>query len=196
MSPLIFAVSGKARHGKDTISDYLVEKYGFKKFTLAEPIKEICRTVFTFSDNQLYGDLKDVVDDRWSVSPRQCFQFIGTELFREQIGKLLPECGNSIWTKCLIEKIKLHIIDNPMALIVISDVRFENEWTEFSKLFDGCYCIRVNNPRVKTVSEHVSEKMAWSCDIHIENDGTISDLFKKVDSLVENLAYVKDNTNT
>ena len=36
--PKIIGISGRKYHGKDTIGDYLVNKYGYKKIAFADPI--------------------------------------------------------------------------------------------------------------------------------------------------------------
>lgn len=182
--PLIIGVSGQARHGKDTISDYLVTNYGFTKLFLAQPIKEVCQTIFSLNEEQLYGELKEVVDIRWGISPREILQFVGTELFRNRIGDLLPEVGDAIWVKCLIEKVKSIIERDPGALIVISDVRFLNEWQEISKLPYKKHCIRVYNPRIVSKTQHVSEKLDWLADSKLENAGTILELYAKIDEFM------------
>lgn len=52
---LIIGLSGLAGSGKDFIADLLVEKYEFAKLALADPLKRICKEVFDFSDQQLWG---------------------------------------------------------------------------------------------------------------------------------------------
>lgn len=55
-----------ARAGKDTIADYMVQEHGFRKTSFATALKEgIGRGVFGFSDNQLYGDEKEEIDEFW-----------------------------------------------------------------------------------------------------------------------------------
>lgn len=44
--------------GKDTLADYLSEKYCGVKVALADPIKRICQAVYDFSDEQLWGKSK------------------------------------------------------------------------------------------------------------------------------------------
>ena len=184
--PIVLAVSGKARHGKDTVADYLVKTYGFEKYAVANPIKEICKEVFSFDDSQVYGDNKETVDPRWGVSPRKCMQFIGTELFRDRIGGLLPQIGSDIWIHCLVNKLSDVFKENPNALIVVSDVRFENEWKSLKSRLKGAYSVRINNPRVADpLTYHVSENMEWGVDFGVENNGTLPDLYQKVDNLVD-----------
>ena len=79
--PKVIGIAGRKYNGKDTIGDYLVKNYGYKKIAYADPIKEICKEMFGFNNEQLYGSLKESNDGFWNVSPRKLMQFIGTELF-------------------------------------------------------------------------------------------------------------------
>lgn len=65
----IVGVSGQAGSGKDTVADYLVEKYGFTKIALADPIKHFGYHVFGFTEDQLWGpsDQRNAVDARYST---------------------------------------------------------------------------------------------------------------------------------
>jgi len=52
---MIIGVAGNAGSGKDTVADHLVKHHGFVKVALADPLKRICREVFDFSEEQLWG---------------------------------------------------------------------------------------------------------------------------------------------
>lgn len=55
-----------AQSGKDTAADYLANEYNFKKLSFATALKEgIGRGVFGLNDRQLYGDLKEEIDEFW-----------------------------------------------------------------------------------------------------------------------------------
>ena len=66
---IIIGLLGKKRSGKDTSGNYLIEKYNFVKYAFADPVKEICRILFDFSDEQLFGNKKEGVDFRWYLTP-------------------------------------------------------------------------------------------------------------------------------
>ena len=59
---MIIAVIGKKRSGKDTLANYLVKNYNFKKYGFGDPVKEICKLMFGFSQEQIDTDLKEEQD--------------------------------------------------------------------------------------------------------------------------------------
>jgi len=52
---LLIGVSGSAGAGKETVANYLVDGAGFVKVSFADPLKRICKDVFDFSDEALWG---------------------------------------------------------------------------------------------------------------------------------------------
>jgi hypothetical protein len=46
---------GSAGAGKDTVCSILTERHDFQSIALADPLKRICKEVFDFSDEQLWG---------------------------------------------------------------------------------------------------------------------------------------------
>ncbi len=51
----IVGISGYANSGKDTVANFLRDDLGFQSLALADPLKRICRDVFDFTDEQLWG---------------------------------------------------------------------------------------------------------------------------------------------
>ena len=94
MSKLIIGVTGlvqtpdggrgSAGAGKDTAGDRLVEKHGFVKVSLADPLKRMCRDTFGFSDDQLWGpsEKRNEPDKAWPRPRRSgaiCKECVPTE---------------------------------------------------------------------------------------------------------------------
>jgi hypothetical protein len=52
---MIIGFCGLAGSGKDTSADFLVKNDMFVKVALADPLKRICREVYAFTDEQLWG---------------------------------------------------------------------------------------------------------------------------------------------
>lgn len=51
----IVGIMGPAGVGKDTMADHLVQYFDSTKVALADPLKRICRDVYNFSEQQLWG---------------------------------------------------------------------------------------------------------------------------------------------
>ena len=87
---MIIALGGKKGSGKDTLANYLVDKYNFTRYAFGDPVKLVCKELFDLTEDQLHGSLKDTVDKRLGITPREIFQKIGTEFGREYIHELFP----------------------------------------------------------------------------------------------------------
>ena len=176
----VVGITGRKFNGKDTLGKYFIENMGYEKLAFADALKDACRCVFGFTDEQLYGDKKEEVDEFWKVTPRKVLQFVGTELFRNQLSTIMPELGNDIW----VAVIKKKILDNPDKKFVITDVRFPNECELIKKL--GGIVIRVNRNSVNNeIDPHSSELAIEKLDVdfEIENNGTIKELYEKFSKL-------------
>lgn len=176
---VLLGILGKKGHGKDTVADYLVENYGFQKISLADPLKEATRVLFGFTDDQLYGKLKEEVDEFWGVSPRTVFQYLGTDIFRKDFQKKAPHVGDNFWVKSL-EKRLLSLQKNS-GRYVVADLRFPNEVQLVQKLGGIVVKIQRNLP---DIDNHESETAIDSIDYYdklIKNYGTLEQLYRSVD---------------
>lgn len=180
----IIGITGRKFNGKDTIANFLRDKYGYHQIAFADPLKETCRILFGFTDEQLFGTLKETPDADWfNLTPRQILQYLGTDIMRNQMTPLSPEFEDKFWIKCVENKIKKILNENSNACIVISDVRFPNEVEMIKKL--GGTVIRVSRPNIEnnnTFSGHASEIMIdkLDADYDLINDTTREELYEKV----------------
>lgn len=181
--PKIIAICGYKRCGKDTIAQYLCNNRGYTHIKIAAKLKEVVRTLFNFTEEQVEGDLKEIVDSTWGVTPRHVMQFMGTEMFQYKLQELLPNIERRFWILNLInenmDKIHAH------QPFVISDLRFKHEYMELKKY--GVYVIRVNKKNTILKDPHPSEIefMDIPVDLEINNDGTIEDLYDNLKQKLE-----------
>lgn len=183
----LIGICGRKRHGKDTLGDYLVKNYGYTKIGFADAVKEACKCIFGFNDDQLYGDLKEVDDKFWGASSRKVLQYVATDLFRDQIGNVLPEIKDNIWIKVVENK----ILQNPDKKYVITDIRFANE-LDFIKSRGGL-SIKVKRDTIKSTDSHISESFIdeLETDCVIKNNGTIDQLYDKLMNTLIHKKYCK-----
>ena len=115
-------------------------------YSFAGPLKEAVKRLCLFSDEQVYGDLdaKSLVDPRWGFSPRQALQMIGTDCVR----KMLCE---DFW----VRRMRLAVEQNNSSVIIIDDVRFEDE-ANFIREFNG-HVVMIRRPGGPVLPWHASE---------------------------------------
>jgi hypothetical protein len=184
----LIGITGQKYNGKDTIADYLCQRYGYKRVAFADPLKNACGILFGFNHEQLHGSLKEVPDKYWfGLTPRKVLQFFGTDLLRKSMRDLDENFGENFWLLCADKTIKDILSGDEDAFIVISDVRFPNECEMIKNL--GGTVIRVNRPSVNgNIDAHDSEKLISTLPVHFEinNDKSLDNLYREVDKIVLN----------
>lgn len=173
----IIGITGQKYNGKDTISDYLVNKYGYIKLAFADILKDICGILFNFTYEQLYGELKETPDvNIFGFTPRQMMQYIGTEIFRKY--------DKNVWVNCVSK-----LFETCSGKFVISDVRFQNE-LDMIKGYDGLI-IRIIRPNILSTDLHSSETDIGNfiVDEEIMNDSTIESLYEKIDIIMSKTTF-------
>jgi hypothetical protein len=144
------------------VADYLVRDHHFHKTAFADPLKEVCQSLFLLSDHQVHDPFeKEVVDPRWSRSPRSLLQWIGTDLIRTHLDK-------EFWVKHMDLRLESLTSD---SRVVLSDVRFPNE-ADLVRRREGIL-IRIQDPHAPSTShdDHASETSMedYPVDIVIQN---------------------------
>ena len=184
---MIIGLSGKKRVGKDTFANFLILNYNFITYTFADPVKEVCRNMFRLSEEQLYGDKKEVLDERWNYTPRELFQKIGTEFGQYKIYELLPNLNcepKQLWVK----NFKLWYENNKEKNVLLTDVRFLHELKAVEDL--GGHIIKINRD-TKLQDEHSSETQLDNYRFKnvIENNGTLEELYFNGSTMMTTLAF-------
>lgn len=184
--PKVIGVTGRKYNGKDTVGNYLVEHFGYKRLAFADALKDACRCIFGFTDEQLYGSLKETQDVFWKVSPRIVLQYIGTNLLRDQLSTIMPDLGNDIWVNVIKKKILDEWTINPNQKFVVTDARFPNEVAMIKEL--GGTMFRIRRESINAVSDSHSSEMGiekLDVDHEIINDKELDDLYQKIKVILE-----------
>lgn len=182
----LIGITGFKRSGKDTAGEYFINK-GYIKYAFAGPLKKACQEIFMFSDEQTEGDDKEKHDNRWNISARQVFQRFGTEIFRERLSDFYPEMENikeNFWTYRFKIWYQEQLEKNKDVLIVVTDVRFDNEVDIIKEL--GGIIIKVERNQVTNLDEHKSETSIGKIkhDYLVKNDSDIEKYYEKLAKIV------------
>ena len=205
----IIAICGAKRSGKDVLAKHLVATRGFKKLSFAEPLKKAVKELFNFNDIQVgieeenaVGDEKEIIDERWGISPRKALQFFGTEIMQHAIDELIPNTNRGFLADILLSRIS----GNSRDSYVISDMRFLHEYNKLkssAKVRKSCSLIivKISRPSINISADsgdtHISENeyIDIPYDVEIINDGAISDLTDLFDIYYdsrEGIALIED----
>lgn len=171
---------GKMGAGKDTVADYLVEKYGFVQMAFGDKVKEIARELFP--------------DAFKTGKPRALLQSLG-----QKMREIKLDC----WTNYVMRQVQGIYGFN----IVITDCRYKNE-LEIAKK-NGFIPVRVrcsDKLRQRRLLErdglvdektfnHISEtELEKSCvGYALCNNRTKEELYITIDSLMEHLGVKKES---
>lgn len=184
----VIGLMGGAGCGKSTTRHAMFSLCGRSVRTVdasfASPLKNVCIDAFDLTHDQVHdGRLKETVDDRWGVTPRQIMQVVGTELFRERLPEALPELGlgnGTLWVKHMETRLD-RLKKGPQGsdtLVIIDDVRFPDEVAMLRR--HGAYILLVTREQAGSTAGaagHSSERLDPAmCDARIDNSGSMEDL--------------------
>lgn len=178
---MIIGVTGFARSGKDTIGQYLVERWDFRRVAFADAVRE---AVYT-----LNPDVYSEAEDTWETV-QYIVDTIGWDRAKTEFGeirRLLQVMGTEVGRMMLGPNVWVHIVDKKMMKLgvddyVITDVRFENE-ADFVRDLGGIV-VRVTRSGVEAINQHSSEVIDFDWDFEIQNDGTLDELYAQIDNLL------------
>jgi hypothetical protein len=183
----------KRKCGKDTACDYISFRHGHTKRGFSDPLKLGIQQWFQFSDYQLYTKKKDEIDINWGVSPREVYQFVGTDVVRDIFPNiLLPRIGPDFWVKSADIWYERKM-DEHHGNVVWCDVRFQNEVDYI--LSKGGEVYKIERPCLDiqdkdSVDGHISELGQDSIKNYtgiLMNDGSLEDFYVKLDNILTKL---------
>lgn len=181
MTKVLIGLAGPAGSGKDTIGEFLWKNHGFLTMAFADRLKDVASTMFGWERLALAErEFKETVDPVWGITPREALQRLGTEAVQGAFGK-------DFWVRAwrqLYDQVR-HGDD-----VVVTDVRFEHE-AEVIRALGGLiiHVRRAAAPGHNGVPGHISEAgiKEASDDWILPNNGTLLDLEREVETLVEYL---------
>ena len=200
---MIIGLIGLINSGKGTVGSMLIEQ-DFQHESFANSLKDATASIFNWDRAMLEGDTsasraqRETVDEWWNerlqipdFTPRVALQILGTDILRNHFHA-------DIWVLSMEARIK-----DAKQNVVITDVRFPNEVRSIREL--GGKIVRIkrgDDPELFSLAASDHESMpviypnvhaseySWAGttpDYLIDNKGTIGDLRKIVNDLLEDL---------
>lgn len=194
----LIGISGHAGVGKDTVAQYIQEKYeNVYGEAFADPLKEACAAAFGLPIECFHDREVKEQESIWGPSPRKIAQFVGTEMFRELTEKLYGKHDISHWVRLLATRLtglsappEGEGFYSPGDTVVITDVRFQDEadWIQQS----GGILLEIRRPGFVGnvgIQGHASEKKFYPLEPSrawlIQNTTTLEDLYSDVDEFIK-----------
>ena len=191
----ILLLCGYKGSGKDIFAKYMESRYTHTHMKVSQPLKESLKILFDFTEEQIEGNQKDVIDQRWNITPRDALIYVGTNVFQYNIQELLPNIKRSFWINILYDKIEEKIKRDDSEDIVVSDLRFQHELIRIQDLkckypHITISIIKIVRPSLKiyyneTKHESETEHLRFKFDKIIVNNDVIEDYHKDIDELFE-----------
>ena len=184
---MLFGVHGKARSGKDTLSDIMCARSDriFIKTAFAKALKDLCMDSFGLTYHQVYGDLKEIPDHRYKKPNSE--EFWTPREIMQNVGSFYRSIDYDYWVKQLDKEVG--DVKDKGYNFVITDVRHINE-CEYVKNNGGVLVKVVRDEKQKIHGmAHESEtalddKPDEYYDIIVYNDKTIDHLAEAVNGII------------
>lgn len=190
-APPVIGVNGFKHAGKDTVANYLVSEYGFKKYSFATMLKQAVAVLFDIpiewvddfkpkpDENPEVPRVQVILDvegkNEYVLSWRQFLQRFGGDMGRGVFGEMF-------WVNLCLDQIEF---DKPA---VISDVRYDNEartiWAVQGKI------ITVERPGFESDGHNSEQPLSAGLpDFTLLNDRGVIELTKSVDWIMNEWGY-------
>lgn len=177
-------ICGFKHSGKHTIADILERKYNYKHLKIpnllnSKPINNDSYVTHCITSNE------ELDTDKITLP---CYNYFNSLPSKNQNRPMVKHLLQMIETEYIIPKQATH------QNIVISDLKYMNEYTAFIQLFykypnqvtiNVIKLIRNNTPRYYTIDKHESDidHLNFSFNYIIENNSNLDTLIKKIQNL-------------
>jgi len=154
---------GRSRVGKDTAAGFLADTHTLRR--LAQPVKDACKVLYGWTDLNLETELKEIVDPKWKVTPREAMVHMTKSMQGFMSEDFFARRFFDGWDG---------------THIVIPDVRYAHDVDEIHRLGGITIKItRLGGPSHEFEAGVDSLKTTYE----VSNDGTLFEFRNKIDNL-------------
>ncbi len=180
---MIIGISGHMGSGKSTVARRIAERSDFREDSFAHSLRLVMNAITSIPIEETY-----TVEDKNKMIP---LLGISRGKFLQDIGMLFRQYRENIW----VESVQLRWMANHKDNLLLSDVRFPNE-VAFVESNGGAVLRLERAPIDNGDTRNKNHPSETSLDDHpfihiIHNNGTINDLYEKVDAFCDFLEIEK-----
>jgi len=172
----VLILLGKARSGKDTVADYLVEKFGFKKFVFSSVLEE-----------ELKKQGKIVSKQNMSLFGDELRKEFGMGIMAEKLLKTVKNEKKIVFVGARsVEEIELIKQKFPQAKLVLVEAQEDKRFNRRSDLDPD----ELENFSLRDKLDEEKKgmkKVFLLAEFKLENNGSLGGLFSKSRDLMDNL---------
>lgn len=158
--PPVIGVCGAIGSGKDSVAQFLHDKWGYRRIGLADELKETCARVFPHIPRKHFFGTQE--DKRAPLTAYGLPSLTGRKIL-EQVGEALRQLMPDVWLNFVATTIDMaqHAasLTGGSVRFVIPDVRHRNEFDVIQQRFQGVVwrVVRVGGHQAETTG-HISDR--------------------------------------
>lgn len=198
-------IIGRARVGKDTAGQWLVDQRGYRRIAFADELKDAALKVDPIVDDVedevwdiVYGEWELVRTERVPVRLSDAVGVTGWEAAKDsnpEVRRILQELGAAIraidpdfWLRAAMKKVQE--ANEQGVPVVITDVRYPNEAASLKRA--GFHLVHIDRPGVPQM-DHASENSLTEgdADFVIRNDGSLHDLHARMEVVWTDVYHIE-----
>ena len=182
---MILALTGYKGSGKNETANILRDyNVDFFEYSFANPLKEICKIIFGFTDEDYLPENKDK-KGKYGISPREAWISFGDDYIKKYLCNTYSEykeiVGNNFWVK-KFEEVMQQTDEN--KLVIITDLRFPQELEAIQK-FKHKVVLIDRQEKVPDLAQETEKYISsFPVDYIINNNSTKIELRKQVQNLI------------
>ncbi|MFF1684497.1 MULTISPECIES: hypothetical protein [unclassified Streptomyces] len=186
-------IIGRARVGKDTAGQWLVDNRGYRRVAFADPLKEAALGLDPIIEQRRDID-EDGEEVAYNVGLRWLVDDHGWEAAKDtfpEVRRILQELGASIraidpefWLRAALTKVTA--ANEGGVPCVITDVRYPNEAESLKRA--GFRLVHINRPGVPRLDHESERSLGWA-DAHVtvNNHRDLPHLYKQLEEVWEDV---------
>lgn len=176
---------GRPRVGKDTAAERLIERHGYTRVSIAEPIKEIGLAADPIIGWSYLGEepirLAQAVEHLGWEKVKDRFPEARRFLWAMSVDGVSGTFGEDIWTDLAVKKIR-----SAEGPVVVTDVRLVEEAKALST--EGLTIVYLSREGVSEEDDRAGEHLGPdAADVRLHNGGSLEEFWAQVDALASRL---------